>query len=165
MKKIVAAGTIMAILALAYGPVGAAELPAVAPMPEQFKEIKVVKPDPSVPKDIAAFLGEWEGVWKYVGATGDSIFKSLPIGEETRRSKLLVYEVSSDKIKVLYGWGNSPYTGGKGGWRLFESEIRDENGKKRFSFTGAARVEFYLENGILKGSSDANFAAEMKRID
>jgi len=165
MKKIIAAGTIMVFLALAYGPVGAEGLPALAPMPEPFKEIKVIKPDPSVPKDIADFSGEWEGIWKYVGSTGGSIFKSLPFGQETRRAKLIVYEVSSDKIKVLYGWGNSPYTSGKGGWRLFDPKIRDENGKKRFSFTGAARVEFHLENGILKGSSEANFATEMKRIN
>ncbi len=165
MKKIVAAGTIIAILVLGYGLVGSAELPATAPMPEKFKELKVIKPNSSVPKDVADFSGEWEGVWKYVGSTGDSIFKGLPFGQETRRAKLIVYEVSSDKIKVLYGWGNSPYTGGKGGWRLFDSEIRDENGKKCFSFIGAARVEFYLENGILKGSSDKNFEAEMKRIN
>ena len=141
-------------------PAAAAELPAIPPMPEKFKNIKVVKPDPSVPKDVADFSGEWEGFWKYVGP----FYGGLSFGQETRRAKLIVYELSADKIKVLYGWGESPYTGGKGGWNLFESDIRDEDGKKRFSFVGNFRMGFYLENGTLKGSSGGNFDGEMKRV-
>jgi hypothetical protein len=162
MKKMVAAATIVATLILTCVLANAVELPAIPPMPEKFKEIKITKPDSSLPKEVADFSGEWEGVWKYVGPIGQ--FTYLSFGQETRRARLIVYEVSADKIKILYGWGESPLTGGKGGWRLFESDIMDDNGKKRFSVIGSGRMGFYLANGILKGSSSGYFDAEMKPV-
>lgn len=162
MKKLAAAGIIVATWILTCVLASAAELPAIPPMPEKFRDIKIIKPNPSVPKETADLIGEWEGVWKYVGPMG----YGLSFGQETRRAKLIIYEASAEKIKILYGWGVSPYTdsGGKGGWRLFESDIRDEDGKKRFSLIGSWRMGFYLENGILKGSSGGNYDTEMKRV-
>ena len=161
MKKMVFAWVTVPIWMLACLLANAAELPPIPPMPEKFKEIKILQPAPSVPKEVVDFLGEWEGAWKYVGTMKDSHGKSF--GQETRRAKVIVYEVSTDKMKILYGWGG-PWEGGKGGWRLFESDIQDDNGKKRFSFIGTGRMGFYLENGILKGSAGGYYDAEMKRV-
>ena len=146
MKKMVATVIIVATWMLTCILANAAELPAIPPIPKKFKNIHIVKPDPSVPKEVADLSGEWEGAWKYVGDMRDSHGKLF--GQETRRAKLIVYEVSSDKIKGLYGWGKSPFGRGKGGWRLFESDISDDNGKKRFSFIGG-------ENGLLLGGWDS----------
>jgi hypothetical protein len=159
MKKMVATAIIVATWMLTCILANAAELPAIPPIPEKFKNIQIVKPDPSVPKEVADFSGEWEGAWKYVGPAQWGSF-----GQETRCARLIVYEVSADKIKILYGWGESPFWGGKAGWRLFESDIRDENEKKRFSFIGGSRMGFYLEDGILKGSSGGGSETEMKRV-
>ncbi|MGB8993309.1 MAG: hypothetical protein WCD80_14740 [Desulfobaccales bacterium] len=162
MKKMVVAGVIVTSWMLACLLAIAAELPAIPPIPEKFKNIQIVKPNPSVPKEVADFSGEWEGVWKYVGQIGQ--FTYLSFGQETRRVKLIVYEVSANKIKILYGWGESPFGRGKAGWRLFESDIMDDNGKKRFSFIGAGRMGFYLEDGILKGTAGGYYETEMKRV-
>jgi hypothetical protein len=159
MKKMVATAIIVATWMLTCILANAAELPPIPPLPEKFKDIKIIKPELSVPKEVADFSGEWEGAWKYVGPMQWGSF-----GQETRRAKLIVYEVSSDKIKGFYGWGESPFGRGKAGWRLFESDIMDDNGKKRFSFIGGGRMGFYLEDGILKGSSGGNYETEMKRV-
>jgi hypothetical protein len=163
MKKMVAAAIVVVIWILTCVLANAAELPPIPILPEKFKEMKILQPAPSVPKEVADFSGEWEGAWKYVGSMRDSS-GSISFGQETRRAKIIIYEVSNDKMKILYGWGDSPYTGGKGGWLLFESDITDDNGKKRFSFIGAGRMGFYLGDGILKGSSGGNFDTEMKRV-
>jgi hypothetical protein len=159
MKKMVAAAIVVVIWILTCVLANAAELPPIPPLPKKFKEMKILQPASPVPKEVADFSGEWEGAWKYVGPMQWGSF-----GQETRRAKLIVYEVSSDKIKILYGWGESPSWGGKGGWRLFESDIMDDNGKKRFSFIGGRRMGFYLEDGILKGSAGGGAEIEMKRV-
>jgi hypothetical protein len=159
MKKMVVAGVIVTSWMLACLLAIAAELPAIRPIPKKFKNIQIVKPDPSVPKEVADFSGEWEGAWKYVGPMQWGSF-----GQETRRVKLIAYEVSANKIKILYGWGESPFRRGKAGWRLFESDLMDDNGKKRFSFIGAERMGFYLEDGILKGTAGSYHETEMKRV-
>jgi hypothetical protein len=164
MKKLAAAGIIVSSWILTCVLAVAAELPAIPPIPEKFKEIKIIKPDPAIPKEIADLSGEWEGVWKYVGPLDSKMGLGLPFGHETRRAKIIVYELSPDKIKGLYGWAESPYFKGSGGWRLFESDISDDGGKKRFSLIGSYRMGFYIENGILKGSSGGNYETEMKRI-
>ena len=110
MKKMLAIGIVVATWILTCVLAGAVELPPIPPMPEKFKEILVIKPDSSVPKEVADFSGGWEGLWKYVGPTGQ--WGGPSFGQETRRVKLIVYEISADKIKVLYGWGDSPNTGG-----------------------------------------------------
>jgi hypothetical protein len=163
MKKSIAIGIIVPILNLACVFTFAAELPAIPPIPEKFNNIKIIKPDPSVPKDVADLSGEWEGTWKFAGSMGDTTWKAYSFGQEVRRAKLIVYEVSIDKIKILYGWGASN-TMGKGGWRLFESSINDDWGKKRFSFYGSWSMRFYLENGTIKGTSSGFFDIEMKPI-
>jgi hypothetical protein len=141
-----------------------ADLPQVPPMPERFKDIKVAQPDSSVPKENTELLGEWDGAWKYLGGLSNPFSVGLSYGQEIRRAKVIIYEVSSDKIKFLYGWAESPHYTGKGGWRKVETDIREEGGKKRFSFISAWRTEFYSENGILKGSATGNWDIKMKRV-
>ena len=160
MKKPISAVATMAFLLLGFSFAVAAELPPVPPLPKKFKSIQIAKPDPSVPKEIAAFLGEWEGAWKYVGPMG----RQLSFGQESRRAKFIIYEVSSDKIKFLYGIAESPHHPGKEGWRKLETDIREEGGKTRFSFVGGWRMGFYLEMGVLIGSSGGEYELEMKRV-
>jgi hypothetical protein len=159
MKKFIAGGTVVAAWILTWALAVAAELPPVPTMPDNFKNITIIKPAPSLPKEVADFSGEWEGVWKFVGSTGDPFHKGLSFGQHIRLTKLIVSEVSPDKIKGLYGWGDSPDTGGKGGWRKFESELMDSGGRKHFTIMGNINMGFHLENGILKGSSGGNFEA------
>jgi hypothetical protein len=148
MKKAIFSLTIVATWMLTCALLGAAELPPIKPMPEKFKNINIAKPDPALPKEIAGLLGEWEGVWKYAGTS-----PRQTVGEELRRCRIVVYEVSVNKIKFLLGNGDSPRSKIAGGWNNNESDIRDEWGKKIFSRTTAAgyNQQFHLEDGRIAG--------------
>jgi len=140
MKKTFYAVAIVVILSLAGVLANAAELPPIPPMPEKFKDIQIVKPDPSVPKEIAAFLGEWEGI----------LIGTVPF----RRAKIIVYELYPQKIKFLYGCGDNPFGSQyPGGWSQNESDLYFENEKYRFPRRTARgyATHFYFENGALNG--------------
>ncbi len=160
MKRIILVAATMVCLILPYSSALAAELQRVPPVPAKFKDIKVLKPDPTVPKEIAEFLGEWEGVW----LAGKD-------GRERHQAKIIIYEASSQKIKFLYGRGAIPRLGLPGIWFKQEVEVRIYNEKPRFSFQLPSGVgqSFYLENGFIGGFRDTGGkipadTIEMKRI-
>ena len=162
MKKIVSAMAIVAILSLACISLAAEQIPPIPPIPDKFNNIQVVKPDPSIPKAIADFIGEWEGVWKYEGTMGPW----LTYGQEVRRAKIIIYEASSSgKIKAIYGVGASPFQGGKG-WRNYDAEISEDGENKCFSFfpPSGFNMQFRLQNGVLLGRQGGNYAIEMKKV-
>ena len=157
------------ILILASSCVLAEELPAIPPLPNKFQNIKIVKPDPSIPKDIADLLGEWEGNWKYVGEMRNAT--GLHYGQEVRRTKLIVYDIPSPgKLKFLWGIGNSPYYTVLGGWWDNESDIENWQGKKYFSRISKSEggqgknMQFHLEDGILKGDNTGSYTIELKKV-
>ncbi len=161
MKKVFSVMAIVAILSLAYICLAADPLPPVPPLPKKFKDIQIVKPDPSLPKEFADFIGEWEGAWKYEGALG-----MLTYGQEVRRVKIIMYEAStSGTIKLIYGIGASPFQGGKG-WRKYDAEISKDGEKMYFSFMPPSgySLQFRLQNGLLLGRQGGSYAIEMKKI-
>ncbi|RJR32829.1 MAG: hypothetical protein C4567_17855 [Deltaproteobacteria bacterium] len=158
MKKILLAVVILAILAVASIFSAAVDLPPVPPIPDKFKNIQIAKPDPAVPKEIAAFLGEWEGV----------VMGKTPF----RKVKIIIYEVSTQKIKFLYGCGDNPL-GSRfpGGWSDNESELSFSNEKYRFSrrTSSGFSVHYYFENGLLNGMESAGsgrtgYSYELKKV-
>jgi hypothetical protein len=141
---------------------GESALGPIPPIPEKFKNIQIIKPDPSVPKEIADFSGEWEGVWKFVGGK----HYNIPYGTELRRAKFLIYEVSTSKVKFIYGVAPNLYSARRGSWIDYSSDIRDFQDKKYISFmppSGYA-LKFHLEDGLLKGVEGGKSSIEMKRI-
>ena len=74
MKKMVVAGVIVTSWILACLLAIAAELPAIRLIPKKFNNIQIVKPDPSVPKEVADFSGEWEGAMEVCGANAMGFF-------------------------------------------------------------------------------------------
>ena len=163
MKKVFSAMAIMAILSLAFMPLAAEQLPPIPSLPKHFEGIKNIKPDPSIPKEIADFIGEWEGAMVVRLRPGD-----LP--REVRRAKLIVYQVTKDRVFFLYGVSDNPHTKSPASWREIEADIIEQGGRKRFTFMtsyGAsgeqARMDFFLENGLLFGTVKAA-SIEMKRV-
>jgi hypothetical protein len=134
----------------------------IPPIPEKFKNIQIIKPDPSVPKEIADFSGEWEGVWKFVGEKKYNI----PWGTELRRGKMIIYEVSTSKVKFVWGASPNLIVGRSAHWGDYSSDIRDFQDKKYISFVNPSGfvVEFHLEDGLLKGHEGEKSSIEMKRI-
>ncbi len=161
MKKAISSSAIIICSAWCCLLAMAADLPPVPPIPDKLKDIRVLKPDRTIPKDLAEFSGEWEGVWS-----------SARYSRDIRHAKLIVYEVSAEKIKFLYGLGDNPFSGDRGSWRSYESEVAIWDDKPHFSFMVPMgwRVGFYLENGQIEGSEGAGSGApvnhlEMKRIN
>ena len=157
-RAVVVVVTLIMICTFAYG----ADAPGpITPIPEKFKNIQIIKPDSSISKDMTDFSGEWEGVWKYVGGMQ---FGSH--GEELRKAKLIIYEVSASKVKFLYGIGTNPKSVGRGGWRDYSSDVTDSQGKKYISISPPSgfAMNFHLEDGLLKGAQGGNWSIEMKRI-
>jgi hypothetical protein len=169
MKRRFVSLAIAACLALVASLAVAAALPPLAPLPEKFKNKQVIKPAPTIPKDEAELLGEWEGNWKYIGDMRDA--RGLNFGQEVRRAKLIVYEAPSPgKIKFLFGIGDSPYLTISGGWWDNESDIQEKDGKKYFSRISQSAggsgfgMQFHLENGVMKGGQGKNWEIELKRV-
>jgi hypothetical protein len=165
MVQVVFALAMAVVLVFSGIPAAIAEsIPPIPPLPEKYKGIKMIQPDPAVPKEIKDFLGEWEGVWvsRAPGIGG------LP--RETRRAKLIVYQVAKDKVYLLSGVSTNPFTKMPEGWREVEADITERGEKIRFSWMGLygyrqeeAKNEFYLENGVLYGTV-GRASIDMKRV-
>ena len=69
-------------------PSGSATPPSEAALPS---EVRRVPPDATVPQQLAAFAGEWSGVW-------DGILAHV----------LVVEEIAPPDAVVIYGWGQAP---------------------------------------------------------
>jgi len=151
--------TLIMICTFAYGADAPGPIPSI---PEKFKNIQIIKPESSIPKDISDFSGEWEGVWKYVGGMGFG----PSYGEEMRRAKIIIYEISGNKVKLLYGVGTNPRSAGPGGWRDYSSDVTDSQGKKYISLSPPSgfAMNFHLEDGLLKGVQGGNWSIELKRV-
>ncbi|MFH0929866.1 MAG: hypothetical protein V1814_01275 [Candidatus Moraniibacteriota bacterium] len=146
-----------------HSSVGAAgEVLVIPALPSDLSGIRVIKPDPAVPKKIAELLGEWEGDW----ITRPSRF-DLP--QKVRRAKMIVYEVSATKIKYLWGVSFNPVTKAEARWSKYASDLKESGGKNIFYHEGSygfgqvRTTEFYLENGVLQGAV-GSASIEMRRV-
>jgi hypothetical protein len=163
VKWAVVALVIATALGWGGGSASGGDPPALPPMPEKFKNIQIVSPSPDTPKEIAAFSGAWEGVWKVRFVP---IYIAAAPGTPSRRGKLIVYEVSKDKIKYLWAIGENPNSTRRGGWANITAEIEDLDGKKSFSHFSSKQgisVTFSMENGKLIGKMK-DLEIEMDRV-
>lgn len=86
MKKMVIVLVIMTLIAMAAFAVSSQG--ASVPLPE---DVKIVKPRPDVPPEIAAFSGRWEGNW-----------------DRTLDVIIIVEEITNTEAKVIHAWGDAP---------------------------------------------------------
>jgi hypothetical protein len=77
--------------------------------PAMPDDVQIVHPDPSLPKELSAFWGKWEGA--------DSVFQYF----------LIVEKIDEEKASV-YGW-RSDTAGAPGGWHRYEAKVIKERGK------------------------------------
>jgi hypothetical protein len=137
-------------------------IPQIPPMPGKYKNFQIADPDPSLPSEFNAFLGEWpEGVWKY----SESVDLEIPISRN-HRVKLIVLSVSADSAEVIYGISSSPDSAFLGAWTKAKAEITDCKGRKCLLLmpdSGHA-IRFWVEGGkTLKGRQLRNFELEVSR--
>jgi len=101
--------TLIAILLMAVVTV------AAPPMPN---DAQIVQPDPSLPKELAAFSGKWEATAFIRGRTIEFF--------------LIVEKIDKEKAS-LYCW---PIRGMESGWERYDAQVTKERGKYILWFRG-----------------------------
>ena len=66
------------------------EISRDVPLPPPEK-IEIVPPDPSLPPEIAAFSGRWEGIWN----------------ESGRKAVIIVEKIDSKEAQIIHGYGRA----------------------------------------------------------
>jgi hypothetical protein len=99
---------------------------AAPPMPD---DLQIVQPDPSLPKELSAFLGKWEG--------SDNFIQFF----------LIVEKIDEEKAS-LYWWQSGARQVGQG-WSRYEGNVTKERGKYKIWY----RSRYGTTELTLKGKS------------
>ena len=91
--------------------------PMVRAVPSMPDDVQMVQPDPSLPKDISAFWGKWQGI-----SGNEEWF-------------LIVEKIGEEKAR-LYHWRTGSGRRGSPGWRRTKAEVIQDRGKYKLRFIG-----------------------------
>ena len=108
MKRSIVSAVSIVLVSIFFCPM----LMAAPPMPA---DLQMVQPDPSLPKELAAFFGKWEGTADISGR-GIEFFV---IVESVDKEKASLYIYRTDL-----------------GWVRYEATVSKERGKYKLSFRG-----------------------------
>jgi hypothetical protein len=145
MKKTARIGILMVLLAFAL--TACATGGTNTPLPQT---LNIEQPTSDTPKEIADYIGVWEGVWS--SESGGYYYKNvLPV-------TIVIEQIKSSRVRAIYSWGNwDTYI--KEGWKMMRGEIRNETITLKDNF-GAITIEI---NSDLKTASatmrSSNFTA------
>jgi hypothetical protein len=116
---------------------------AAPPMPD---DLQMVQPDPSLPKELSAFFGKWQGI--------------------SGKEEFFVVVEKIDKEKAsLYIWRTGNPRMGSPGWRRAKAEVIEDRGKYKLRFVGReATNEFTLTGERLDWSALPRFSIVLTRI-
>jgi len=122
---------------------------AMAAPPSIPNDIQMVQPDPSLPKELAAFWGKWEGSG-YASGPGKQI-----------QLFLIVEKITEEKASI-YLWVSFLGYGG----RRREANVTKENGKYKLWFMGnIGKNEFMLEGEELVYDAQPSwFTINLRRV-
>ncbi len=82
-------------------------------------DLQIVQPDPSLPKELSAFFGKWEGL--------DPSFQWF----------LIVEKINEEKASLYWWWsGRAGEAGFTEGWRRWEGNVTKERGKYKIWYIG-----------------------------
>jgi hypothetical protein len=110
MKKLVVLATSFVLGSILFCPM----VIAAPPMPN---DVQIVQPDPSVPKELVAFWGKWEG------SGWDS-------GQARQIQLFLIIEKITEEKASLYIWHSVH------GWNRREANVTKEGKKYKLWYTG-----------------------------
>ena len=104
--------------------------PMVMAAPSMPADLQIVQPDPSLPKELSAFFGKWEGT-----ANPEQFF-------------IIVEKIDEEKASV-YVWAPGFETGGSI-WMRREAKVIKEGGKYKLWHMGrVGKVEYTLKGEYL----------------
>ena len=124
MKKTARIGILMVLLAFAV----TACATGGTPLPQT---LKIEQPGPDTPKEIADYIGVWEGVWD-LEIYGIRSFRAMTV-------TIVIEKIKDSRVTAIYSWGN---------WRTYINE-------------GWIRMTGVVENGkILLRSGSRNITLD-----
>jgi hypothetical protein len=91
--------------------------PIVIAAPSMPDDVQIVQPDPSLPKELAAFWSKWEGA--------DGLMQYF----------LIVEKIDEEKAS-LYFWQSGAAGYAAQGWARYEAKVSKERGKYILWFSG-----------------------------
>jgi len=118
--------------------------PMILAAPSMPTDLQIVQPDPSLPKELSAFFGKWEGT-----LTGIEYFVIIEKIEEEKAS--------------LYIW-RSGDTGGGVGWVRREAQVIKERGKYTLWFSGIYGITKYTLKGEFLDQAISDRSTRLRRV-
>ena len=118
--------------------------PMVMAAPAMPDDVQIVQPDPSLPKELSAFFGKWEG-----SAQNHDWF-------------LIVQKIDEQKAS-LYLWRNTNYPEGPipRGWNRYEARVTKFGGKYKLVFgESGGKCELTIKGQYL----DADYVYSRPRL-
>jgi hypothetical protein len=120
--------------------------PMVMAAPTMPDDVQIVQPDPSLPKELSAFFGKWEG------ATGNQQF-------------FLIVEKIDEEKASLYLWRSGGPRRGSPNWRRIKAKVIKDRGKYKLQFIGTEGTnEFTLRGEHLDWSVPPSFTVGLNRV-
>ncbi len=118
----------------------------VIAVPSLPDDVRMVQPNPSLPKELSAFWGKWQG------AKGNLEF-------------FVIVERIGQKKARLYLWSSGGSRRGSPGWRRVKADVIQESGKYKLRFVGSqGTVEFTLIGEQLEWYVAPSFSAGLTRV-
>ena len=116
---------------------------AAPPLPD---DVQMVQPNPSLPKELSAFWGKWQGV------KGNHEF-------------FVIVERIGEKKAGLYLWDSGGPRRGSPNWRRVKADVIQESGKYKLRFIGSqGTVEFTLIGEQLEWYIAPSFSVGLTRV-
>jgi len=135
-----------AVLAVSIVLVGIFFCPMAMSAPTMPADLQIVQPDPSLPKELSAFFGKWEGSDGYM----DLFF--------------IVEKIDNEKAS-LYIYRSRAVEGAGSGWFRYEGIVVKEGKKYKVSYRGSVSpVDLTLKGEYLNAYSP-QWSARLKRVE
>jgi hypothetical protein len=142
MKTFVVLAVSIVLVSILFCPMAMA-VPSIMPA-----DLQIVQPDPSLPKELSAFFGKWEGL--------DPSFQWF----------LIVEKIDEEKASLYWWWsGRAGDAGYVEGWKRWEGNVIKERGKYKISYIGGfGKTELTLKGEYLQTSTPRS-TLRLKRVD
>ena len=135
-----------ALLAVSILLVGILFCPTVMAFPSIPDDVQMVQPDPSLPKELSAFFGKWQGI------SGKLEFF------------LIVEKIGKKKARV-YHWRSGSGRRGYPGWGRTNAEVIQDRGKYKLRFIVAeGTIELTLRGEYLDLTGPVALSVVLTRV-
>ena len=120
--------------------------PMLMAVPSMPDEVQMVQPDPSLPKELSAFFGKWQGI-------------------SGREEFFLIVEKIDKEKASLYFWRTGGPRIGSPGWQRAKADVIEDRGKYKLRFVGrGATHEFKLRGEQLDWSALPSLSVVLTRV-